>query len=133
MTVRQVVEDFWKGHSTGDHDALKKVMAKDVKWHVVGNSNPIAKTYEGWEGFFGELLGGLAAAFKPGSLDMQLKGIYADEEKGIGVLHLDESATVQNGNRVAIEIVDVFTVCDDQIVDVREIMDMVPVNKAFGF
>ncbi len=133
MSVRQTIEAFWKGHSAGDHEALKKILSPEVKWHVAGNSNPIARTYEGHDGFLGELLGGLAAALRPGTLSMTLRGIYADEDKGVGVLHIDETGTLLNGNRFATEIVDVFTVRDGRIVDVREVMDMVPVNRAFGF
>ncbi|MGV6875970.1 nuclear transport factor 2 family protein [Pseudochelatococcus sp. B33] len=133
ISVRETVEDFWKGHSTDDRDALKQIVSKDLTWIVVGGTSPIAKTYRGWDGFFGELLDGLARAFEPGTLDMQLKGLYADEEKGVGVLHIEESATLRNGNTIAIEIVDVMTVRDGKVVEVREVMDLAAVNKAFGF
>lgn len=133
MSVRETIETFWQGHSAGDHEALKKVMSPDVTWTVVGKTCPIARTYSGWDGFFGELLGGLASAFRPGTLNMELKGIYADEEKGTGFLHIAESATLQNGNVIDVEIVDVFTVRDGRITDVREIMDLAAVNAAFGF
>lgn len=133
MTVKSVIEAFWQGHSTGNHDALKEVLAPDMTWTVVGTTSPVAKTYEGWDGFFGELLGALGAAFKPGTLNMQLKGLHADESSGVGILHLQESATLHNGNRMDIEIVDVITVRDGKIVDVREVMDLAAVNAAFGF
>lgn len=133
MTVKSVIEAFWKGHSAGDHAALKEVLSPDLTWTVVGTTSPVAKTYEGWDGFFGELLGALGAAFKPGTLNMQLKGLHADEETGVGILHLQESATIQNGNSMDIEIVDVITVRDGKIVDVREVMDLAAVNAAFGF
>lgn len=133
MTVKSVIEAFWQGHSTGNHDALKKVLAPDVTWTVVGTTSPVAKTYEGWDGFLGELLGALGAAFKPGTLNMQLKGLHADEGTGVGILHLQESATLQNGNRIDVEIVDVITIRDGKIIDVREVMDLAAVNAAFGF
>lgn len=133
MTARSVIEAFWQGHSTGDHDALKRIVSPEITWTVVGKTCPIAKTYHGWDGFFGELLGGLASAFKPGTLDMRLKGIHADEATGVGILHLEESATLQNGNVIDIEIVDIITVRDGKIVDVREVMDLAAVNAAFGF
>lgn len=133
MNVKNVTEAFWKAHNAGDHAALKDVMARDVTWTVVGGTCPIARTYEGWDGFFGELLGGLGAAFKPGTLKMHLKGLYADEEQGTGFLHLEETATLQNGNEIALEIVDVITVRDGKIVAVREVMDLAAVNNAFGF
>ena len=133
MTVTSVIEAFWKGHSAGDHDALKEVLSPDLTWTVVGNTSPVAKTYEGWDGFFGELLGALGAAFKPGTLNMQLKGLHADEETGVGIQHLQESADLQKGNSMDIEIVDVITVRDGKIVDVREVMDLAAVNAAFGF
>jgi len=133
MTVTSVIEAFWKGHSAGDHDALKEVLSPDLTWTVVGNTSPVAKTYEGWDGFFGELLGALGAAFKPGTLNMQLKGLHADEETGVGIQHLQESADLQNGNSMDIEIVDVITERDGKIVDVREVMDLAAVNAAFGF
>ncbi|GGE76446.1 nuclear transport factor 2 family protein [Stappia taiwanensis] len=133
MNVKSTVEAFWHGHSAGDHDALKTIVAKDIRWTVVGDTCPIARTYEGWDGFFGELLGGLAAAFVPGTLTMRLKGLYADEEQGVGILHLEETATLHNGNSISLEIVDVITVRDGQIIDVREVMDLAAVNAAFGF
>lgn len=133
MSVRTVVEAFWQGHSAGDHAALQHVICPDVTWTVVGSSSPIARTYTGWDGFFGELLGGLAQAFQPGTLNMQLKGLYADEEKGVGILHLAETATLRNGNTIAVEIVDVITVREGRIVAVREVMDLAAVNAAFGF
>jgi uncharacterized protein len=133
MTVKSVIEAFWQGHSAGDHDALKKVLSPDLTWTVVGTTSPVAKTYIGWDGFLGELLGALGAAFKPGTLNMQLMGLHADEKTGVGVLHLQESATLQNGNAIDVEIVDVITVRDGKIVDVREVMDLAAVNAAFGF
>ena len=133
MTTRSVVEAFWQGHSAGDHDALKRIVSSDIAWTVVGKTCPIAKTYRGWDGFFGELLGGLASAFKPGTLDMRLKGIHVDETTGTGILHLEETATLQNGNVIDVEIVDLITVRDGKIVDVREVMDLAAVNAAFGF
>lgn len=133
MSVRTVIEAFWQGHSAGDHEALKNVLSPDLTWTVVGSTSPVAKTYTGWDGFLGELLGALGAAFKPGTLNMQLKGIHADEETGVGILHLRESATLQNGNTIDVEIVDVITVRDGKIVDVREVMDLAAVNAAFGF
>ncbi|NIJ58907.1 ketosteroid isomerase-like protein [Pseudochelatococcus lubricantis] len=133
MSVRETVEAFWKGHSAGDRAALKQIVSEDLIWTVVGGTSPIAKTYRGWDGFFGELLDGLAQAFWPGTLDMQLKGLYADEEKGVGILQLEESATLRNGNTVKLEIVDVMTVRGGKVVEVREVMDLAAVNKAFGF
>jgi|GEM_PF-6397001 Ketosteroid isomerase-related protein len=133
MTVKSTIEAFWKGHSTQDIDLLKTVMAEDMTWTVVGKTCPIAKSYEGWDGFFGELLTGLGEAFKPGTLKMTVKGLYADEEAGMGFLHLAESAELHNGKMLDVELVDVFTVKDGKIVDVREIMDMAAVNMAFGF
>ncbi len=133
MTVKTAIDAFWKAHSQGDHEGLKGVLARDLTWTVVGKTSPVAKAYQGWDGFLGELLGGLGAAFKPGTLKMQLLGSYADEGQGVGVLHLQESATLQNGNQIDLEIVDVIKVRDGKIVDVREIMDLAAVNAAFGF
>lgn len=133
MSVRETVEAFWKGHSAGDHAALKTIVAQDLTWTVVGETSPIARTYRGWDGFFGELLGGLAQAFKPGTLDMRLKGLYADEEKGVGILQLQESATLHNGNTIDVEIVDLITVREGKIVEVREVLDLAAVNNAFEF
>lgn len=133
MTVRQVIQDFWAGHLAGDHDALKKVLAEDFTWTIAGNTSPIAVTYHGWDGFFGELLEALAQSFVPGSLQMELVGLYADEEEGVGVVHIHETATLHNGNSVDQEIVDIITVRDNKIVEIREIMDLAEVNRAFGF
>ena len=134
MSTRTIIEAFWKAHLAGDHEALKQVIAKDIKWTVVGRSCPIAKTYEGWEGFLGELLGGLAQAFVPGTLDMTLRGLYVDEAQGVGVLHLFETATAApTGFVVESEIVDIITVRDGKIVSVREIMDLAEPIQAFGF
>ena len=133
MTVKSIIEAFWQGHSTQDIDALKTIMSKDVTWTVVGKTCPIAKTYSGWDGFFGELLGGLGDAFKPGTLNMVVKGLYADEDAGVGFLYLAETATLHNGQILDVELVDVFTVRDGKIVEVREIMDLAAINGAFGF
>lgn len=133
MSVQSVVEAFWQGHSTGDQAALRRILAEDMTWTVVGTTSPVARTYVGVEGFLGELLGALGAAFKPGTLNMQLKGIYADEAADTGFLHIQESATLQNGNTIDIEIIDVFTVKKGKITAVREIMDLAAVNAAFGF
>lgn len=51
----------------------------------------------------------------------------------MGFLHLAETATLHNGQILDVELVDVFTVRDGKIVDVREIMDLAAVNGAFGF
>ncbi len=133
MTVKSVIETFWEGHRTQNVELLKTVMAEDVTWTVVGKTCPIARTYEGWDGFFGELLAALGAAVKPGTLDMQVMGLYADEEAGVGFLHIAETADLNSGGHLDVEIVDVFTVRDGKIVAVREIMDLAAVNSAFGF
>lgn len=133
MSVRETIQDFWAGHLAGDHDALKQVLAEDFTWTVAGNTSPIAVTYHGWDGFFGELLGALSKAFVPGSLQMELLGLYADEEEGVGVIHIHETATLHNGNSVDQEIVDIIKVHNNKIVEVREVMDLAEVNRAFGF
>lgn len=134
MQTRTLIERFWKAHSAGDHEALKQVLDKDFTWTVVGRSCPIAKTYRGWDGFLGELLGGLASGFKPGSLKMELRGIYTDEQQGVGVLHLFESATaVPTGFEMQLEIADIIKVRDGKIVEVREILDLTEAIQAFGF
>lgn len=133
MSVRTTLDHFWKAHAAGDHEALKQVLERDLTWTVVGRTCPIAKTYHGWDGFFGELLGGLATAFEPGSLNMKLLGSYADEDQGVGVLHLFETATTATGVELEQEIVDIIKVRDGKIVDVREIMDLAEVIAAFGF
>lgn len=134
METRKVIERFWQAHSTGDHEALKQVLARDFTWTVVGRSCPIARTYQGWDGFLGELLGGLAAGFKPGSLKMEKRGLYVDEDQGVGVLHLFESATaVPTGFQLELEIADIITVRDGRIVEVREILDLAEAVQAFGF
>ena len=133
MTVKDTIEKFWTAHKAGDHEALKQVLDRDFTWTIAGRSCPVAKTYHGWDGFLGELLGGLAAAFRPGSLKMTLRGSYADEAQGVGILHLFETATTQGGVEVEHEIVDIFKIRDGKIVEVREIMDLAEVINAFGF
>lgn len=132
MSVRTAIDAFWQAHSAGDHEGLKKVLAPNFTWTVAGRTCPVAKTYYGWDGFLGELLGGLATAFKPGTLRMQVLGSYADEAQGVGVLHLFETATASTGVDVEHEIVDVIKVRDGKIVEVREIMDLAEVINAFG-
>lgn len=134
MNTRNIIEAFWEAHLAGDHDALKQVISREIEWTVVGRSCPIAKTYHGWEGFMGELLGGLAQAFVPGTLNMKLLGLYVDEAQEVGILHLFETATAApTGFVVESEIVDVITVKDGKIVAVREIMDLAEPIQAFGF
>lgn len=133
MSVREAIDHFWRAHQAGDHDALKEVLDRNFAWTVVGRACPIAKTYHGWDGFLGELLGGLATAFKPGSLSMKLLGSYADEDQGIGVLHLFETGTAVTGVEIKQEIVDIIKVRNGKIVEVREIMDLTEVINAFGF
>lgn len=132
MSVRAVIDAFWQAHSAGDQEGLKKVLDRDFTWTVVGRTCPVAKTYRGWDGFLGELLGGLAQAFEPGSLSMTRLGSYVDEAQGVGILHLFETATARTGIGVEHEIVDVIKVRDGKIVEVREIMDLAEVINAFG-
>lgn len=134
MPVRTIIERFWAAHASGDHEALKQVLDKDFTWTVTGRACPIAKTYHGWDGFLGELLSGLAAGFKPGTLKMERRGLYVDEQQGVGVLHLFETAiAAPTGYEFQAEIADIITVRDGRIVDVREILDMTEAVRAFGF
>lgn len=132
MSVRQVLRDFWAGHTTRDHEALAKVVADDLVWTVVGRTSPVAARFEGREAYFG-LLKMLDETFVPGSVSMDLLGLYADEEESAGVIHIHEQATLHNGNSVDQEIVDVITIRNNQIVEVREVMDLAEVNLGFGF
>ena len=77
MSVRDAIDHFWAAHKAGDHEALKEVLDRNFTWTVVGRTCPVARTYHGWDGFLGELLGGLATAFKPGSLNIGLSEIAA--------------------------------------------------------
>ena len=134
MQVRTLIERFWQAHSAGDQAGLRQVLAEDFTWTVVGRDCPVARTYRGWDGFLGELLGGLAAAFRPGTLRMELRGIHADEQQGTGVLHLLESATAAaTGRELRLEIADIIKVRDGRIVEVREILDLAEAARAFGF
>lgn len=133
-SVRTTIEHFWDAHANGDHEALKQVLDPSLTWTVTGRACPISKTYYGWDGFLGELLGGLAAAFKAGTLKMALLGLYVDERQGVGVLHLLETAVAaQTGYEFQAEIANVIRVRDGKIVDVREILDMTEAVRAFGF
>lgn len=132
-TTRDVVEMFWTAHSTGDREQLKKIISPDIEWTVVGRTVPLAKTYVGWQGFFGELLAALDASFTPGSLSMKRQGTYVDENAGVGVVEIFESAVTTDGNAFENHIVDVLVVEDGRIVAAREYMDLAEVQDAFGF
>lgn len=132
-TTRDVIDSFWEAHSTGDRERLKTIISPDIEWTVVGRTVPLAKTYTGWQGFFDELLAALDASFKPGSLVMKRSGSYVDEEAGVGVIELFESAVTSDGKTFKNHIVDVLQVKNGQIVSTREYMDLAEVKDAFGF
>lgn len=132
-TTRDVIEGFWEAHSTGDRERLKTFISRDIEWTVVGRTVPLAKTYTGWHGFFDELLAALDASFKSGSLVMKRSDSYVDEEAGVGVIELFESAVTNEGKKFENHIVDVLQVKNGLIVSAREYMDLAEVKDAFGF
>src|SRR5699024_5138338 len=98
-SVRTVIENFWQAHSTGDRESLKSIVSEQIEWTVVGRTVPIAKAYTGHDGFFGELLGALDASFVPGTVSMELKNLFVDEDAQVGVIELHESATTLSGRQ----------------------------------
>ncbi|KAA0973175.1 hypothetical protein FQ154_19435 [Paeniglutamicibacter gangotriensis] len=132
-STRDVIEGFWAAHSTGERERLKTFISPDIEWTVVGRTVPLAKTYTGWQGFFDELLAALDASFKPGSVVMKRSASYVDEEAGVGVIELFESAVTNDGKKFENNIVDVLHVKNGLIVSAREYMDLAEVKDAFGF
>lgn len=132
-TIRTVIESFWAAHSTGDREALKDIVSERIEWTVVGKTVPIAKKYTGHDGFFNELLGALDASFVPGTVKMELKNLFVDEDAQIGVIELFESATTTDGKQFSNNIINVLEVSDGQVTVVREYMDLAEVKDAFGF
>lgn len=132
-TTREVIEGFWEAHSTGNREQLKKFISPEIAWTVVGRTVPLAKTYTGWQGFFDELLAALDASFKPETLVMERSATHVDEQSGVAVLELFESAVTNDGKAFQNHIVDVLQVKDGLIVAAREYMDLAEVKDAFGF
>lgn len=125
-----VVERFWAANAAGDVEGLKAVLSPDVEWTVVGHTVPIARTYHGWDGFFGELIATLMTLFVPGSVVFDIQEIYEDVGRSTVVTYFHETATSVTGASFRNDIVTIMKIEDGQIVRAREVMDLYEVKTA---
>lgn len=128
-TPGEVVAAFWAAQARGDAATAREQLAPDLEWVVVGRTHPVARTYHGPDGFFGELIAELGRAFEPGSVSLR---VTAQVEAGPTVVtEVHETARARNGEEFVIDLLTVMEVVDGRIRTCREYMDLLEVSRSF--
>lgn len=103
---RDLVHGGYEAFATGDLDAVAKLFAPDISWHISGRSE-IAGTYTGIEevfGFFGRVF-----EMTGGTLKVELHDILASEDHVVALVR--ESAT-RDGKELASDEAHVWHLSD---------------------
>ncbi|WP_432559044.1 nuclear transport factor 2 family protein [Granulicoccus sp. GXG6511] len=124
----EVVRDFWAAQIVGDRPAAEALLAPDLDWRVMGRTHSCARTFRGPDGFFGELIAMLGAAFVPGTRTMEVTNVFADGDQVLS--EFSQSATSVTGHEFALDIACIMRVEDGLITTCREYMDLAEVTAA---
>lgn len=131
-TAAQTVRTFWEAQQRGDRETARSVLAEALTWRVAGDHAAVARTYEGRDSFFDDLIGTLGQTFVPGTVQLDIKGIYCDEAQSIVTSHIHETAQTRLGMTFDIEIITIMKVENGLITDCDEFMDLHEVLRVFG-
>lgn len=127
-----VVRAFWQAQADGDRRAAEVLLAEDLVWTVEGRHSRVARTYRGRDAFFDELIAELGRTFEPGTVSLDLRGVYEDAAQQAVVTELLETARTREGLAFEVGIVTVMAIRDGRITACREYMDLHEVRLAFG-
>lgn len=127
----QVVCAFWEAQERGDRETARSLLCDSLVWRVAGDHSEVARTYEGVDSFFQDLIGALGQVFVPGSVRLELTGIYTDEARDTVISHVHETVKARNGLDFDIEIVTIMHVVDGRISTCEEFMDLHEVRRVF--
>ncbi|MGO2053073.1 hypothetical protein ACT3UA_08605 [Glutamicibacter sp. 363] len=108
------------------------MMAESLAWRVAGVHSAVARTYEGADSFFDDLIGTLGQTFVPGTVRLNIKGIYCDEAQSMVTSHVHETAQARNGMNFDIEIITIMKVEAGIITSCDEFMDLHEVLRVLG-
>ncbi|MDO5683345.1 MAG: nuclear transport factor 2 family protein [Propionibacteriaceae bacterium] len=124
----EVVRAFWEAQIAGDRAAAEALLSPHLEWRVMGRTHACARTFHGPEGFFGELIAMLGAAFVPGTRSMEVTNVFADGDQVLS--EFSQSATSVTGHEFVLDIACIMRVENGLITTCREYMDLAEVTAA---
>jgi ketosteroid isomerase-like protein len=129
---RAVAEKFLAAAAAGDFQTIDSLLHDDVTWWaspvfgarmgpVIGFDFPESGLVSGKASVLGEFVGPVQQLLVPGSQQMRIEAIVAEDDKAVVFMHID--AEVAAGGSYSNDFSVFFTISDDQIVAVREYLD----------
>lgn len=97
----QRLREGYAAFAAGDLEALKEYIAEDVTWHE-GGRNQLAGDYQGRDAVY-ELFGRLIAV-TGGSLDLEVRAVFADDEHGVVLAEVSASRDGRTARTLAAHI-----------------------------
>jgi ketosteroid isomerase-like protein len=116
-----LVREFFATLSTGDLEALRKLIHPDGSWEVMSTAVPGAGLTSGGDAVIDDFLKPVRGMFEPGDPKIHVKRTFCDgnivgaETEGIGEL--------ANGNHYHNRYAWVIEIKDDKVCHLREYMD----------
>ncbi|MGJ3507708.1 nuclear transport factor 2 family protein [Enemella sp. A6] len=129
LSNADIVARFWDAQIAGDRDTARALVHPEMTWTVIGRTHPIARTFHGADGFFGELLGELGRNLDRPTIKIEVQHIH--DAGDVVVTEFHETATAKNGHEFVIDIICVMNLADGLITNCREYMDLAEVGAAF--
>jgi ketosteroid isomerase-like protein len=119
--AEQLVREFFETLSTGDLEALRKLLHPDGSWEVMGTTIPGAGLTSGRDAVIDEFLAPVRGMFEPGDPKVVVKRMISNGEEVAA--ETEAIGTLANGNHYHNRYAWIIDIKDDQVCHLREYMD----------
>jgi ketosteroid isomerase-like protein len=119
--AEQLVREFFKTLSTGDLEALRKLLHPDGSWEVMGTTIPGAGLTSGRDAVIDDFLAPVRGMFEPGDPKVVVKRMISNGDEVAA--ETEASGTLANGNHYHNRYAWIIDIKDDQVCHLREYMD----------
>jgi ketosteroid isomerase-like protein len=131
MDTKAVLERYVTALAESDEQTVRELFAEDATWTLAAGDLPMSGTWRGREVILGEFLASALSQYKPGSLDLEITGMIAEDDQV--ALQWTTRALTRDGRPYENDCIAVFTIRDEHIQSVCEYMDTLYArNTAFA-
>ncbi|MEU9888898.1 nuclear transport factor 2 family protein [Sphaerisporangium sp. NPDC051011] len=130
--IAQILRHLGDPGSDPDPQAFDELLADDIRWQLMGSGLEYARTYSGKAELYGEYMGKLQARLDHSRSRTSTVEVMADDGQGMVTVHNSDDLVLADGKALKVEVALLMKVTDGKVTEVREFMDLRPVEAAFG-
>ena len=117
----QLVREFFATLSTGDLEALRRLIHPDGSWEVMATSVPGAGRTDGGDAVIDDFLAPVRGMFEPGDPKIDVKRTFS--AGNIVAAETEATGELNNGNHYHNRYAWMIEIRDDKVCHLREYMD----------